>query len=90
MTNPTVTITMSDGGVITAELYPTTAPITVQNFVHLIKSGFYNGLGFHRVSPTFMIQGGCPDGTGTGGPAHRIKGEFAQNGVANDLSHSRG
>lgn len=72
------------------ELYPEIAPITVQNFVDLCKSGFYNGLTFHRIIPGFMAQGGCPKGNGTGGPGHTIKGEFAANGVKNDLSHTRG
>ncbi|MDR0856508.1 MAG: peptidylprolyl isomerase [Clostridiales bacterium] len=77
-------------GVITAELYPDVAPVSVQNFVDLVNKGFYNGLTFHRVIPGFMIQGGCPLGTGTGGPGHSIKGEFAANGVKNDLKHTRG
>ena len=88
--NINIKIEMEDGGVITAELYPETAPLTVDNFVSLAKSGFYDGLIFHRVIPGFMIQGGCPEGTGTGGPGHNIKGEFASNGVPNDLSHERG
>ena len=90
MSNPIVTITMKDGGVIKAELYPEIAPISVENFVKLAGSGFYNGLIFHRVIPGFMIQGGCPDGTGMGGPGYTIKGEFASNGVRNDLKHERG
>ena len=73
-----------------AELYPEVAPNTVNNFISLVKSGFYNGLIFHRVIPGFMIQGGCPQGTGTGGPGYSIKGEFSANGVPNDLKHSRG
>jgi len=81
---------MKDGGVIKAELYPEIAPISVENFVKLAGSGFYNGLIFHRVIPGFMIQGGCPDGTGMGGPGYTIKGEFASNGVRNDLKHERG
>jgi len=81
---------MKDGGVIKAELYPEIAPITVENFVKLAGSGFYNGLTFHRVIPGFMIQGGCPNGTGTGGPGYTIKGEFAANGVENNLKHERG
>ena len=85
-----ITIEMESGGVITAELYPDIAPITVENFVTLAKKGFYDGLIFHRVIPGFMIQGGCPDGTGTGGPGHTIKGEFAANGIKNDLIHERG
>ena len=90
MSNPIVTITMKDGGVIKAELYPDVAPNTVNNFISLIKKGFYDGLTFHRVIPNFMIQGGCPDGTGMGGPGYSIKGEFTQNGFKNDLSHKRG
>ncbi len=90
MQNPTVTIEMADGNVITAELYPDVAPNTVKNFIFLIRSGFYDGLLFHRVIPQFMIQGGCPQGVGTGGPGYGIKGEFARNGVPNDLKHSRG
>ncbi len=88
--NPIVTIEMEDGGKITAELYPEIAPNTVNNFITLINSGFYNGLIFHRVIPGFMIQGGDPDGTGTGGPGYSIKGEFSGNGFANSLKHSRG
>ena len=90
MSNPIVTITMKDGGVIKAELYPDVAPNTVNNFISLIKKGFYNGLTFHRVIPNFMIQGGCPDGTGMGGPGYSIRGEFTQNGFENNLSHERG
>ncbi|MCL2402408.1 MAG: peptidylprolyl isomerase [Oscillospiraceae bacterium] len=90
MSNPVVTIKMKDGGVIKAELYPEIAPGTVNNFVSLIKNGFYDGLIFHRVIPGFMLQGGCPDGRGTGGPGYNIRGEFAINGVANDLKHTRG
>lgn len=90
MANPIVTIKMQAGGVIKAELYPEVAPITVENFIKLASSGFYNGLIFHRVIPGFMIQGGCPDGTGMGGPGWTIKGEFAHNGVKNDLKHTRG
>ena len=90
MANPIVTITMKDGGVIKAELYPDIAPISVENFVKLAGNGFYNGLIFHRVIPGFMIQGGCPEGTGMGGPGYTIKGEFASNGVKNDLKHERG
>ena len=90
MANPVVTIRMKDGGVIEAELYPEIAPISVENFIKLAGSGFYNGLIFHRVIPGFMIQGGCPDGTGMGGPGWNIKGEFAANGVKNDLRHERG
>lgn len=88
--NPIVTIEMENGGKITAELYPETAPNTVNNFIALVRSGFYNGLIFHRVIPGFMIQGGCPDGTGMGGPGYSIRGEFDSNGVKNDLKHSRG
>ncbi len=88
--NPVVTITMADGGVIKLELYPRVAPNTVANFVTLANSGFYNGLIFHRVIPGFMIQGGDPTGTGTGGPGYSIKGEFLDNGFPNDLSHERG
>lgn len=77
-------------GEIKAELYPDVAPITVKNFVDLIKKGFYNGLTFHRVIEGFMIQGGCPKGNGTGGPGYCIKGEFRANGVKNDLKHERG
>ncbi|MBQ6075591.1 MAG: peptidylprolyl isomerase [Lachnospiraceae bacterium] len=83
-------ITMEDGGVIELELYPETAPITVKNFEELAEKGFYDGLIFHRVIPGFMIQGGCPNGTGTGGPGYTIKGEFSANGVKNDLKHTRG
>lgn len=85
-----LTIEMEDGGVMKAELYPDNAPITVASFVELVEKGFYNGLGFHRIIPGFMIQGGCPLGTGTGGPGHMIKGEFAANGIKNDLAHDRG
>ena len=90
MKNPEITITMEDGDVIRAELYPEIAPNTVANFISLVKKGFYDGLIFHRVINGFMIQGGCPDGNGTGGPGYSIKGEFSQNGVANDLKHSEG
>ncbi len=90
MANPIVTITIKDLGDIKVELYPEIAPITVENFIKLASQGFYNGLTFHRVIPGFMIQGGCPDGTGMGGPGYHIKGEFAANGVANNLKHSRG
>ncbi len=88
--NPIVTITMEDGGVIKAELYPEIAPTSVNNFISLIDKGFYNGLIFHRVIRGFMIQGGCPEGTGMGGPGYSIKGEFAQNGFKNDLKHTEG
>lgn len=91
MKNPIVTIKMQGGGVIKAELYPEKAPNTVNNFISLVKSGFYNGLIFHRVISGFMIQGGDPKGVGTGGPGYSIKGEFALNGFnKNDLKHSRG
>ena len=85
-----VTITMENGGVMTGELYEDIAPITVENFEKLANSGFYNGLTFHRVIPGFMIQGGCPEGTGMGGPGYTIKGEFAMNGFKNDLKHTTG
>jgi peptidyl-prolyl cis-trans isomerase B (cyclophilin B) len=83
-------IEMENGGKMTLELYPEKAPITVNNFVKLAKSGFYNGIIFHRVISGFMIQGGDPTGTGMGGPGHNIKGEFAANGVPNDIKHVRG
>ena len=85
-----VTITMDDGGVMKGELYPEVAPITVDNFKKLASEGFYDGLIFHRVIPGFMIQGGDPEGTGMGGPGYSIKGEFADNGVENDLKHEKG
>ena len=88
--NPTFTITMENGGVISGELYPEKAPQSVYNFISLANKGYYNGLIFHRVIPGFMIQGGCPEGTGMGGPGYCIKGEFAANGVENNLRHSRG
>ena len=88
--NPIVTITMENGDVIKAELYPDIAPNTVNNFISLVKKGYYDGLTFHRVIKGFMIQGGCPDGTGMGGPGYSIKGEFSQNGFKNDLKHSEG
>ena len=88
--NPVVTIEMENGDIIKAELYPEIAPNTVNNFISLVKKGFYNGLNFHRVINGFMIQGGCPQGTGTGGPGYSIKGEFSQNGVQNDLAHTPG
>ena len=88
--NPIVTITMKDGGVIKLELYPEIAPISVNNFISLINKNFYDGLIFHRVIKGFMIQGGCPNGTGMGGPGYQIKGEFAKNGVANSLKHTEG
>lgn len=88
--NPVVTFKLDDGSVIKAELYPEIAPNTVNNFISLVKSGFYNGLTFHRVIPGFMIQGGCPEGTGMGGPGYGIVGEFEFNGFKNDLKHSKG
>ncbi len=88
--NPIVTFTLKDGGIIKAELYPEVAPNTVNNFIHLVQKGFYNGLIFHRVIRGFMIQGGCPNGTGMGGPGYTIQGEFAYNGVKNDLKHEAG
>ena len=90
MANPIVTIEMEDGGVIRLELYPDIAPITVDNFVSLVKKGFYDGLIFHRVISGFMIQGGDPKGTGMGGPGYTIKGEFRANGVVNNIKHERG
>lgn len=85
-----VTIEMENGGVMSGELYDDIAPITVENFEKLAKDGFYDGLTFHRVIPGFMIQGGCPDGTGMGGPGYTIKGEFRSNGVENNLKHTEG
>ena len=90
MANPIVTITMENGDVMKAELYPDVAPITVENFVNLVKDGFYDGLTFHRVINGFMIQGGDPLGNGTGGSDRRIKGEFSENGVGKRISHVRG
>ena len=90
MSNPIVTIEMENGKKIVAELYPDIAPQSVRNFISLANAGFYNGLIFHRVISGFMIQGGCPDGTGMGGPGYCIKGEFKLNGVQNNLSHKRG
>ena len=90
MSNPIITITMENGGVMKGELYPEIAPNTVNNFISLIQKGFYNGLTFHRVIPGFMIQGGCPEGTGMGGPGYQIKGEFLQNGFPNHLAHTPG
>ena len=90
MTNPIVTIEMENGDIMKAELYPGVAPNTVNNFVSLVKKGYYDGLIFHRVINGFMIQGGCPDGTGMGGPGYTIKEEFAQNGFANNLAHTEG
>ena len=88
--NPTFKITMENGGVIEGELYPDKAPQSVRNFIDLCSHHFYDGLIFHRVIPGFMIQGGCPDGTGMGGPGYSIKGEFAANGVKNPIKHKRG
>ena len=88
--NPKVTIEMESGGKITVELYPEIAPKTVENFVALVEKGFYDGLIFHRVIRGFMIQGGCPDSSGMGGPGHNIVGEFASNGYKNDLAHTKG
>ncbi|MBD5483782.1 MAG: peptidylprolyl isomerase [Lachnospiraceae bacterium] len=88
--NPIVTIEMADGKVMKAELYPEIAPNTVNNFISLIKKGFYDGVIFHRVINGFMIQGGDPEGTGMGGPDYGIKGEFSQNGFQNDLKHTEG
>ena len=90
MANPIITIEMEDGGIIKAELYPEVAPNTVNSFISLVKSGFYNGLIFHRVIPGFMIQGGCPLGKGHGGPGYSIKGEFKGNGFENNLQHGPG
>ena len=90
MQNPIVTIKMKKGGVIKAELYPEKAPNTVNNFIYLIKKGFYDDLTFHRVIKGFMIQGGDPNGNDTGGPRYTIKGEFTANGFKNDLKHTRG
>lgn len=90
MSNPIVTITMENGDIMKAELYPEIAPNTVNNFISLVKKGFYDGLIFHRVISGFMIQGGCPEGTGMGGPGYSIKGEFSQNGFKNDLKHTPG
>jgi len=88
--DPIVTIEMEDGGVMTAELYPQVAPNTVANFISLVKKGFYDGTIFHRVIPGFMIQGGDPQGSGTGGPGYEIPGEFTANGFQNDLKHTEG
>ena len=90
MPNPTFKITMENGGIIEGELYPDKAPQSVANFVELCNKEYYNGLIFHRVIPGFMIQGGCPEGTGMGGPGYCIKGEFFFNGIKNDLRHKRG
>lgn len=88
--NPIVTITMENGDIMKAELYPEIAPNTVNNFISLIKKGYYDGIIFHRVINGFMIQGGCPEGTGMGGPGYSIKGEFTQNGFSNQLKHTPG
>ena len=88
--NPIVTIEVEDGGIMKAELYPEVAPNTVNSFISLISAGYYDGLIFHRVIPGFMIQGGCPQGIGIGGPGYNIKGEFSHNGFQNDLKHDRG
>ena len=90
MSNPVVTITMNKGDVMKAELYPQIAPNTVNNFISLVNKGFYDGKIFHRVISGFMIQGGCPNGNGMGGPGYSIKGEFSQNGFKNDLKHTAG
>lgn len=90
MANPVVTMTMDSGDVMKFELYPDIAPNTVKNFISLIKKGYYDGLIFHRVIEGFMIQGGCPEGTGMGGPGYSIKGEFSQNGFNNELKHEPG
>ena len=90
MSNPIVTFEMENGDIMKAELYPDVAPNTVNNFISLVKKGFYNGLIFHRVIYGFMIQGGCPQGIGTGGPGYQIEGEFLQNGFANHLKHEPG
>jgi len=90
MSNPIVTFEMENGKTFKAELYPEIAPNTVNNFISLVKKGYYNGLIFHRVIKGFMIQGGCPKGTGTGNPGYSIKGEFSSNGFKNDLSHDPG
>ena len=90
MANPIITFEMENGDIMKAELYPEIAPNTVNNFISLVKKGFYDGLTFHRVIRGFMIQGGCPDGNGMGGPGYSIKGEFSQNGFRNDLAHDPG
>lgn len=90
MSNPQVEIQMESGNTMLVELYPEIAPNSVNNFLYLANNGFYNGLTFHRVISGFMIQGGCPNGTGTGGPGYTIKGEFKKNGFTNDLRHERG
>jgi peptidyl-prolyl cis-trans isomerase B (cyclophilin B) len=88
--NPIVTIELDNGAFIKAELYPKVAPNTVRNFISLIEKGYYDGVIFHRVIPGFMIQGGCPEGSGMGGPGYSIKGEFTSNGFTNELKHDRG
>lgn len=88
--NPIVTVEMENGDIIKIELYPETAPNTVRNFISLVKKGFYDGVIFHRVIPGFMIQGGDPEGTGTGGPGYTIRGEFSSNGFPNNLKHDKG
>ncbi|MFZ5648749.1 MAG: peptidylprolyl isomerase [Bacillota bacterium] len=88
--NPVVTIEMENGNTIKVEMYPDVAPNTVRNFISLARKGFYDGLIFHRVIPGFMIQGGCPQGTGMGGPGYCIRGEFTRNGFVNELKHDRG
>ena len=90
MSNPIVTLEMADGGIFKAELYPELAPESAGNFISLVKSGFYDGLIFHRVIKGFMIQGGDPTGTGMGGPGYHIKGEFKMNGIVNNIKHERG
>ncbi len=90
MENPVVTFEMENGDIMKAELYPKIAPNTVNNFISLVQKGYYDGLTFHRVIRGFMIQGGCPDGTGMGGPGYNIKGEFNQNGFTNNLKHTAG
>lgn len=90
MANPIITFEMENGDIMKAELYPEVAPNTVNNFISLVKKGYYDGLIFHRVIRGFMIQGGCPEGSGMGGPGYQIKGEFTQNGFQNDLKHTPG
>lgn len=90
MRNPLITLSLENGHQVNIELFPDVAPISVANFINLVNQGFYNGLTFHRVIPGFMVQGGCPKGTGTGGPGYAIKGEFKSNGVNNTLLHTRG
>lgn len=88
--DPIITFEMENGDIMKAELYPKTAPNTVNNFISLIQKGYYDGLTFHRVIKGFMLQGGCPEGTGMGGPGYSIKGEFSQNGFSNELKHTAG